>query len=137
MNSTDILQIPNPYAGGWNAFEVLLSLSVVFSGTTFLFTQFRSDLSKNFHARLIKYLSGQEALWSILCLVQCAFNSYYGYFYGGNVACQLQSIYMLFFILMNGFTLCIMAYSTERRVQLTQRGIRIENLPNIPEFHSH
>ena len=108
------------YSAGWVGFQILLGISIVFCSLTCFIAHSHSKLKNRFHEKLVKYLTGQGALWSLICFIQCSINSYHGYFYGGFIACELQSIYMLFFILMNGFTLCIMAYSTERKIFMTE-----------------
>ena len=139
MNSTDAQDdaLTNPYAWGWTSFEVILSLATVSSGLTFVLTQFQHhDPQHLSHCRLIKYLTSQECVWSMICLIQCALNIHHGAFFGGMDACQFQSMYMMFFILMNGFTLCIMAYSSERRIVLTELGVRMESLSRHVHYHS-
>ncbi|AYV87216.1 MAG: hypothetical protein Sylvanvirus37_1, partial [Sylvanvirus sp.] len=135
MDTDSSLDYPNPYAGGWIGFQVLLSVSIVFSGSSFILMQFHPRFKFTLQSRILKFLCGQDFIWSSLCLSQCIINDESGVFYGGSAFCRWQSIYMFFFILMNGFTLCVMAYSTDRRTVLADKGLSDGQLPQSRHYH--
>src|SRR5438552_207030 len=79
----DVSSYSNPYFVGWTTFQILLSISFLCSFLTFCLTQFHHRIKTTFYSRLMKYLTGQDSVWTLICLVQCSINSHQGVFYGG------------------------------------------------------
>ena len=102
--------------GGWVGFLVLLIPTFIANVVTFVLVTFSPRLRRSSSAYLIRYLTLEDALFSLACLVQCSLNLSQRQIVGGFVACEAQALYALFFMLSTGYTLCCIAYNSQQKI---------------------
>ena len=117
------------YVGSWVALTILLAPSVLFNFSTFLLLSCSPQLTRSSSSLLVRILCLEDTLYALCCLVSCALNLHHSSIYGEHVGCEVQAMYMMFFELCTGYTLCCVAYNSERKVAgkrgLTQRQVWI------------
>ena len=115
------------YMGSWISLIILLAPSVVFNFCTFLLLSCSPQLSRSSSSLLVRLLCMEDAAYALCCLISCALNLHHMNIYGEHVGCEIQAAYMMFFQLCTGYTLCCMAYNSERKVAgkrgLSQRQV--------------
>ena len=120
------------YEGSWIALILLLAPSVVFNLATFLLLSCSPQLTRSSSSLLVRILCLEDGVYSLCCLLSCVLNLHHSSIYGQGVGCTVQAIYMLFFQLCTGYTLCCVAYNSERKVAgkhgLTQRQVWLTHL---------
>ena len=115
------------YVGSWISLILLLAPTVFFNFSTFLLLSYSPQLTRSSSSLLVRILCLEDAVYALCCLVSCIVNFHHSGIYGDHVGCEIQATYMLFFQLSTGYTLCCVAYNSERKVAgkrgLSQRQV--------------
>ena len=115
------------YMGSWIALILLLFPTVIFNFSTFLLLSCSPKLTRSSSSLLVRILCLEDTVYALCCLLSCALNMHHKGIYGDSIGCSIQATYMLFFQLCTGYTLCCVAYNSERKVAgkrgLSQRQV--------------
>jgi len=108
------------HTSGWALYITILCFSLTFNIGTFSLLTYSSHLKYSSSSLLVRYLSLEDAIFSFICLIQCLVNVGHLEFVGEEALCIFQTSYVLFFFFATGFTLCCIAYNSERKVAMKQ-----------------
>ena len=106
------------YWEGWVGFIALLVPTLLANVLTFVLVTYSPRLNRSSSSIMVRYLSMEDAAFSLCCLVQCALNLSELRIVGERAGCEAQAIYALFFMLSTGYTLCCIAYNSEQKISV-------------------
>ncbi len=105
------------YYPGWIGFITLLVPTFIMNIIVFALVTF-TKLNGTGESSTLKYLMLEDAGFSLCCLIQCAINLSHLQIYGDNIGCIIQSFYATFFILSAGYSLCVIAYNVDLKINM-------------------
>ena len=102
---------------GWITYLLLLAPTFLLNLLTCVLIAASPILRKHPNSLLVAFLAFEDALLSLFCLVQCAVNLSEVSIAWAASGCQLQAIYVIFFVGNSGYTLCAIAWHNDRRIR--------------------
>jgi hypothetical protein len=97
---------------GWWMLIGLLIVGVIFNVSQLIAHFYIPELRKQQICVIIVWLSFIDLLFDLACLVQCILNTYAEEFYGRELACNAQTVWAEFLMMMSGLLICSIMYSS-------------------------